>query len=108
MIDPDVIAQLDLNRTEQRLEVSAVVMSAPPRPLRWRLMVQSRGPGGTSNVSQGGTTGGASSERISTTTLSAQSSGIVTLLVFDGEREVASDNLSFGPSGEPTPTASER
>jgi hypothetical protein len=100
MIDPDVVAQLDLTRTEQTLAVSAFVAAAPPRPLRWRLIVQSRGPGGTSNVTQGGTTSGAANEQVGTTTVSANSSGAVTLLVYDGEREVASDTVSFSPSGE--------
>lgn len=100
MIDPDVVAHLDLNRTERALAVSAVVASAPARPLRWRLIVQSRGPGGTSNVTQGGTTGGAASERVGTTTISANSTGAVTLLVYDGEREVASDTVSFSPAGD--------
>jgi hypothetical protein len=104
MIDPDVVAQLDLTRTEQTLAVSAVVASAPPRQLRWRLVVQSRGPGGTSNVTQGGTTGGTARERVGTTTISANSSGAVTLLVYEGEQEVASDTVSFGPAvGETLP-----
>ena len=89
MVDDSVSAHLDLVRLDAGLSVRAYVSAAPARPLRWRVVTESRTSGGASNVSQSGVTQGASREPVSSTRLSANSEGSVLLVVFDGDREVA-------------------
>jgi hypothetical protein len=73
------------------MEVRAFVASAPARPLRWRLVIESRSAGGVSNVSQGGSTQGDRTDPVGAVTVTAGSEGSATLIVYDGEREVARD-----------------
>lgn len=89
MDDHSVNAHLDLVREAQGIEVRAFVAAAPARPLRWRLEAVSRSSGGTSNVSQSGFTQGSAGLPVSVTVVSPSSRGHVTLLVYDGETEVA-------------------
>jgi hypothetical protein len=87
--DPSVNAHLDLVRQAQGIEVRAFVAAAPARRLRWRLETLSRSSGGTSNVSQSGSTQGSEGPPVSVTIVSPRSRGQVTLFVYDGETEVA-------------------
>lgn len=96
MFNADVDAHLQMIQQDRGLAIHAFVAADPGRTLRWRLVVASRSAGGTSNVSQGGTTDGASDQPVGVVGLSPNSQGSVTLSVFDGEREVASDLISFG------------
>jgi hypothetical protein len=89
MFDADIQAQLQLMNTERGVEVRAFVTSAAPKSLRWRLIVESRSSGGSSNVSQGGATDGGGLAPVSAVTVSRGSQGAATLVVYDGDQEVA-------------------
>lgn len=99
MLDDDVQARLRLMETARGLEVKAYVASAPARPLRWRLEVQSRSPGGVSNVRQEGDTNGVSPQAVNgLTRVNAGSEGTATLIVYDGDREVATEKIALSPA----------
>lgn len=89
MFDADIQAQLQLMDTARGVEVRAFVTSAAPKPLRWRLIIESRSAGGTSNVTQGGATDGGGAAPVGAVTVTRGSEGAVTLLVYDGDQEVA-------------------
>lgn len=99
MFDAPPDAQLQLARLEQGLSISAWVVVAPPRVLRWRLELTSRSAGGTSKVSQGGTVTAGSTAPVGSILVSPNSGGSAILLVYDGDREVARDELTFGDDG---------
>lgn len=100
MFDADVNAQLQLAETARGVEVRAFVAADEPRPLRWKLVVESRSAGGTSNVSQGGSTDGERTDAVGAVTVTAGSQGTVTLVVYDGEQEVARDTASLEAFGD--------
>lgn len=90
---PDV--QLQLARLEQGLAISVWVGSPPPHPLRWRLELTSRSPGGSSTVSQGGTVSTTSAGPVGSVTVAPNSRGSAILRIYDGDREVAREEVSF-------------
>jgi hypothetical protein len=96
MFDAPPDAQLQLERIDQGLSISAWIAVARPRALRWRLELTSRSPGGTSTVSQGGTATSGSSAPVGSIRVSPNSRGSAILRVYDGDHEVARDELSFG------------
>lgn len=101
MTDTDVQAHLELARQDQALTVRAYVSAAPARTLRWRVTTSSNTNGGVSNVSQSGTTLGASDAPVAVTVVSPRSAGTVVLTVFEGANEIARDTLhldDFEPS----------
>jgi hypothetical protein len=100
MFDTPPDARLELHHLDRGLTISAWVAAAPPRPLRWRLELSSRSGGGTSTVSQSGLAA-AGDGPVGSVAVSPGSRGTATLKVYDGDREVASDELSFddGPAG---------
>ncbi len=91
MMDVDINAHLQLAETARGVEVRAFVASEPLRPLRWRLVIESRSAGGSSNVTQGGATSGERSDPVGVVAVSRGSTGSATLIVYDGDREVARD-----------------
>jgi hypothetical protein len=93
--DPSVNAHLDAVRQAHGIEVRAFVAAAPARPLRWRLETVSRSSGGTSNVSQSGSTQGSAGPPVSVTVVSPDSRGRVTLFVYDGGAEVARSEVDL-------------
>ena len=94
----DVDAHFEMVRSERGVAVSAYVAADTPRELRWRLVVSSRTSGGTSNVSQGGSTDGRSSGPVGVVTVSPDSRGVVTLSVYDGERVVHEETADIDTS----------
>ena len=103
MMDAGVEAHLELVRADQNMTVRAFVAAAPARPLRWRLTTLSRTVGGTSNVSQSGSTQGVSDQPVSVTVVSPNSEGTVVLVVFDGDQEIARDTLDLSRSASDVP-----
>lgn len=81
-------------RQAHGVEVRAFVAAAPARPLRWRLETIARSSGGTSTVSQSGSTEG-SAGPVSVTVVSPDSRGVVTLFVYEGDAEVARTDVEL-------------
>ncbi len=103
MIPADgVDAHFEMVRSERGVAVSAYVAADTPRELRWRLVVSSRTSGGTSNVSQGGSTDGRSSGPVGVVTVSPDSQGAVTLSVYDGERMVHEETADLAEMSSPS------
>jgi hypothetical protein len=96
MSDTGVDAHLDMVRQGEAMAIRAYVASAPPRRLRWKLVTISRSAGGTSDVSQSGTTDGTSDIPVSVTSVSPNSQGSVVLTVYDGDLEVAREAVELG------------
>lgn len=95
MTDSGVDAHVDLVRDARGIEVRAFVTAAPPRRLRWQLVTAARNAGGTSNVSQSGTTQGVSDNAVTVNVVSPNSQGSVILTVFDGDIEVARETVDL-------------
>lgn len=93
-MEPGIQAHLELNRTDENLAVSAWVSAPPESRLRWRLTTVSRTSGGRSQVSQGGLVS-ANDALVGVVTLNRDSTGEVTLAVFDGEALVAEDKVQL-------------
>lgn len=91
-----VTAHLEIVQAARGLAINAFVRPGAQPDLRWRLNLMSRNPGGTSNVTQGGLVETGSSEPVGTVTVSENSQGRVTLIVLDGDQEVARDEVNFG------------
>lgn len=101
MFDDQIQAQLQLVHLDQGLSVSAWVVAAPPRVLRWRLELTSRSRGGTSTISQGGTAMGQDSGPVGSVLVTPNSQGSAVLRVYDGGLEVARDEVLFGDDERP-------
>ncbi|WP_303828578.1 curli-like amyloid fiber formation chaperone CsgH [Asticcacaulis taihuensis] len=91
-----VTAHLEIVEAERGLAVNAFVGPGTQHSLHWRLSLLSKSPGGTSNVTQGGRVEVGSSEPVGTVTVSANSQGSATLIVLNGDQEVARDEVNFG------------
>ncbi len=101
--DAGVDAHFEMARSERGVAVSAFVVADAPRPLRWTLVVSARTGGGTSNVTQGGSTNGQSDGPVGVVTMSPNSQGQVTLAVYDGERMVHEETASIAEVGDRAP-----
>ncbi|HTM79766.1 curli-like amyloid fiber formation chaperone CsgH [Asticcacaulis sp.] len=97
-----VTAHLEIVQAAKGLAVNAFVGAGTQPDLRWRLNLTSRNPGGTSTVTQGGLVEIGSSEPVGTVTVTANSQGRVTLVVLDGDQEVARDEVNFGADTKTT------
>ena len=91
----DVQPTLDIAHAGPQVVIEARVAAEPPRPLTWRLAVQTRSQGGASNTTQAGSTDGANPNPLSTVTVNG--AGVAELQVFEGERLVARERQDFGP-----------
>lgn len=91
----DVHPTLDIAHAGPQVVIEARVAAAPPRPLKWRLAVQTRGPAGSSATTQGGSTDGTNPNSLSTVRVNG--AGVAELQVFDGERLIAQERKDFSP-----------
>jgi hypothetical protein len=89
----DVHPALDIAQAGPQVVIEARVAADPPRPLHWRLAVETRGPGGSSRSTQAGDTDGASAAPLSSVRVNA--GGIAELHVFSGGRLVAQHREEF-------------
>lgn len=92
----DVVPMLNLATHGDLLRMEVHVTSANPRPLQWTLKVNSRSPGGTSSVSQGGTTDGRSGQALASMAVNRTAAGEAVLVVRDGGQVVAEKACRFG------------
>jgi hypothetical protein len=97
-----VTAHLEIVQAAKGLAVNAFVGSGAQPDLRWRLNLMSINSGGTSTVTQGGLVEIGSSEPVGSVTVSTNSQGRVTLIVLDGDKEVARDEINFGADTKTT------
>lgn len=93
MIDAPVEALLSVDPAGALVQIAAEVRSAPPRLLSWRLVVDAKGPGGSSVTTQSGVTSGDSP----VVRVNANAAGEARLEVRDGERLVAERTAALGP-----------
>jgi hypothetical protein len=100
MFDTAITAHLQIIQGANGLAVNAFVRPNAQPALRWRLNLTSNSAGGTSNVTQGGLVQADPSQPLGTVTVSSNSQGKVTLIVLDGDREVARDEVNFGAETE--------
>lgn len=100
MLDPQIAAHIELVQAADKLSASAFVRGAPDRPLRWRFEATSRSRGGSSTVSQGGRIDEARSAPVGVLALTPGSDGTAVLSIYDGDTEVARDEVVFR-AGEP-------
>ncbi len=96
MFDVPPNAQIQLAYLDQGLCISAWITVAEPRVLRWRLELTSRSAGGTSTVSQGGRAMAGSTAPVGSILVSPNSRGSAILTIYEGDQEVARDELLFG------------
>lgn len=93
----DVHPTLDIAQVGPQVVIEARVAADPPRPLSWRLAVETRGPAGASKSTQAGATDGASPAALSSVRVNA--GGVAELQVFAAGRLVAQQRQEFAPPG---------
>lgn len=91
----DVNPMLDIVQAGPQVVIEARVAADPPRPLSWRLAVQTRGAGGSSQSTQAGSTDGSSPAAVSTVRVNA--GGVAELQVFASGQLVAQQRREFSP-----------
>lgn len=89
----DVHPTLDIAQAGPQVVIEARVAADPPRPLNWRLAVETRSPAGSSQSTQAGATDGANPGALSTVRVNG--GGIAELQVFEGARLVATARKDF-------------
>lgn len=101
MIDPQIAAHIEVIQAPDRMAVSAHVAGEPARPLRWRLEATARSAGGTSSVAQAGVYARPQEGPVGTVSVTPGSQGSAVLTVYDGDHEVARDQVTFEADQSP-------
>ena len=99
MISDNVNAVIEFMPAQNMVSVLARVTAEPARPLRWKLTVATASPGGTTNVSQAGSTRGESSAPVSSVQVNRDAVGKAVLVVEDEHGVVAQETALLPPPG---------
>ncbi|MDX9997845.1 MAG: curli-like amyloid fiber formation chaperone CsgH [Phenylobacterium sp.] len=94
----DVHPVIDVVQAGPQVIIEARVAADPPRPLHWRLAVETRGSGGSSRSTQAGDTDGAAGSALSSVRVNA--GGSAELQVFHEGRLVAQQRQEFTAPSE--------
>lgn len=81
MMGTDVAAHLDMIRSPQQVTLEARVSAESAQPLDWQLSIRTRGPGGSSAITQAGRTDGRLARPVGSVQLGPYAVGEVELVV---------------------------